>query len=149
MTLEEAKKLIKIDKYLLDDECEKHTTYFLEIAQGYADAISRRDELKEDRDYIFSKQFLIAKGGEKISDLVATSKAESSDEYINATRLYLQSRKEAEEWSSMKESWQQRASMLKYLSELYISGYFGINVKSPDIGYETIKHRLEKGRENA
>jgi len=147
MTLEDAKKLLNIDRNLLEEECSRHTTYFSEVAENYTDAVSRRDELKEEKDFINAKQFLIAKGGEKISDLVATSRAEVSDEYKNVVKLYLKSRKEADEWSAMKEAWQQRASMLKYLSELYISGYFSISVRTPNSEYETIKQRLEKGRE--
>lgn len=146
ITIQEAKSLLKIDKNDLDEECIKHSDIYLEVGQMCAEAISRRDEKKELKEEAWAKEFIGIKSNTKVSDQQAKSMADYSDNYKEALREFLDAKKEAEEWIVIKEAWTARAAMLKYLCELYISGFYGVNVKVKSDKYEEIKEKINKER---
>lgn len=147
MDINEAKELLVIDKNSLDEECIKHSNIFLEVGRECAEAISLRDEAKEKKEEVWAKEFIKIKQGGKISDQQAKSMADSSDEYQNSLRDFLNKKRKADDWTIIKESWQYRAAMLKYLCELYISGFYGVIAISKEDKYEKMKERLNKERE--
>lgn len=152
ITLEEAKKLLAINTNKLDDECRFQPEIYYEVAANTVKAISVRDKLKEDKDNIWSKQFIKEKvegklDGKTLSDKTAETFADTSEEVEAANNEYLKAKEEADAWGALKESYQQRAVMLKELCGLYISGYFGeVSVKSQEVKETELKERRKRIR---
>lgn len=152
ITLSEAKKLLEINTTKLDDECRFQPELYYEIAENAVKSISLRDKLKEEKDNTWSRQFIKEKvegklDGKTLSDKTAETFADVSAEVEKANNNYLKAKEEAEEWIALKESFQQRAAMLKELCGLFVSGYFGeISVKSNSAKEAEIKERRKKLR---
>lgn len=128
MNLDEARDLLVIDKMRLEDEVSFQPEYFWQVAYESSIASSKRDFEKSERDRIWSILFLTKKsenvGGKSPTDTAVKALVETSAEYVDADRAYLTAKAEAENWSGMKESWQQRATMLRELCSNVASGNF-------------------------
>lgn len=152
-TIEQYKKFLVIDKRNLDGEVQKQAERYWDVAERCAEAISLRDSLKEEKDKVWSEQFIKNKvesklDGKAISDKVAETYADSSPEFSKATKDFLDAKLDAELWIGMKESWQQRAVMLRELCGLNISmGYGEMVVRNKPLSdtlYEETRKKMRK-----
>jgi len=130
ITLEEASRGLVIDIKKLDEECRFQPEIFYEVAKQAVLASSERDFLKEKKDKVWANSFISEKmegklDGKALSDKTAETFADVSEEVTKSTREYLEKKKEADEWVALKDSFQQRAVMLKELCGLQISGAYG------------------------
>ncbi len=156
ISLKEAQKSLRIDTKKLDFECQTQPELYAEIARKYVEAISIRDELKQDAENIWSTIFIAYKtGSDKApSDTTVKAMTDIHEDYLGMYNAYMLAKKEADEWFSLKEAFQQKANMLKELCGLYIAGYFGeINVtmdrgKFEEKKYEEGRKKLRKDKEN-
>jgi len=151
MNLEEAKKSLIIDKFKLDVECQSQPDTFWKISEECSNAISIRDALKEEKDVVWAYEFIKQKqSGEKVTDSMAKSLADTTKEYITAISEYLKAKEEADKWIAMKEAWQSRATMIRELCGLYVSGYFNEmsvkldKTKLSTTEYENLRKKLRQ-----
>lgn len=146
LTIEEAKDYLHIDRNKLDDEIEKQNEIYLMVAENHIEAINKRDKFKHNVDVIWSELFVDVKSDGKPSDTLAKSLVESNTKYIESYHDYLEAKLEADKWYAMRDAWEKRASMLKELCGLYISGYFGNfemkGGKVSEVSYEEAKRRM-------
>lgn len=154
ITLEEAQGALVIDTKKLDEECRFQPELFYEVAKQSVEAASERDALKETKDRVWSSTFVKEKmegklEGKSLSDKTAETFADVDEEVVKAIDSYLGKKKEADEWTALKEAYQQRAVMLKELCGLQISGGYGeIAVKSKvveDTKYDKIRKKMRDG----
>ncbi|MCK5235407.1 MAG: hypothetical protein KAR06_00365 [Deltaproteobacteria bacterium] len=129
MKIEEFRDLLKLDRTKLDHACQTQADLFYRVSQQYTMAVSRRDEAKEEVSMVDAKmgQKLRATAlanDEKLTDKKMAADVQASSEHEEAHSNYLTIKAEADEWGILKESFLQRASMLKELCSLYIAGYF-------------------------
>lgn len=131
MTLEEARKNLIININDLSTVCQTQPSIYWEVSMEAVKAMSIRDKAKNDLDNTWSELYVSLKTeGGKLSDPTVKASVEIEKRYIDAEKVYLSRKREAEEWNAMKEAYQQRANMIKELCGLYVSGSFGeISVK--------------------
>jgi hypothetical protein len=128
--LTELQQRIQINKYKLDDELIEQPRLFEDVAQGYADAASKRDQSKaflEELDAGISKQLReeAANMGKKITESQLDDEVKHNPEHVNQMELHLAYKHDADRWHGLFEAFNQRASMLHNLVKLYCTGYFG------------------------
>jgi len=130
ITIEEAVGSLVIDTTKLDEECRFQPIIFYEVAKQAVLKSSERDFLKEKKDKIWANSFISEKmegklDGKSLSDKTAETFADVSEKVEISTKEYLEKKKEADEWIALKDSFQQRAIMLKELCGLQVSGAYG------------------------
>ncbi|HQJ56166.1 MAG TPA: hypothetical protein PLH46_00860 [Caldisericia bacterium] len=125
LSFDELKKQLLINKNNLHEECFVFPEYFRMVAEKTAEAVSRRDFLKEEKEKLYAELFInIKKSGEKVTDSTADSLTKSHPDYTQIVEDFLDAKKEVELWGALKESYYQKSQMLKILSDLFCTGYF-------------------------
>jgi len=156
-------KLLKIDRNALDDALVRQPSLFLSVSQGYVEAVSERDEAKEDiavtkAEVSLDVRTKLDAEGSKSTEAIVTAMVEIDKRYRTVMKIYLEAKKEADRLLAMKEAFQQRAYVLKDLATLYVAGYYGDSVvrgSAPqevrNQAYQTNREKLAKrykGRSN-
>ena len=156
LTLEEAENLIAIDKNDLDTICQIHPEIFHRIAKSGADMKSLRDEAKETLQKVEATESLairtqLDKVGEKATEVKISQLLQLSERREKAVSRYLNAKAEAEAWLILKETFLERAFMLKNLCDLHGQSYFTTTtLKSSSVqqqSYENLRQRLKQLRE--
>lgn len=134
MEIEEFKELLVIDKNALDEECQKQASMFFKVSEQYANAVSDRDYYKDQAKELIAELSLQYKmptsDSKPPSDKVVENKVISDPVYKEATQNALEAKIKAERWGNLKESFIQKAQMIKHLCELYVNNYYSeISVK--------------------
>jgi len=154
ISLQEAREKLLINKNNLDEECKHQPELYYEVASNSVKAISERDRLKEEKDATWSKTFITNKmegrlEGKSLSDKTAETFADTDEYVLKSNADYLKAKEEADEWIALKESYQQRALMLKELCGLYVAGYFGeISVKTKEASEVELKNKRKLLRQH-
>lgn len=152
LTLTTAKEMILIDKNSLDEELVRQASTFDDIADKVAELRSLRDEKKEELGKVKAERFMFYKDSEeKVTDKKADASVLTDESYKKIEIEHRDLCLEFEEWQNKKESFLQRASMLKELCGLFISGYWqrsSVNgtVETDKAGYRITRERLAKDR---
>lgn len=146
MKKEEARKLLKIDRLNLTSELEKQPEIYDEVSEMCVYAISVRDSLKDEKERIWSEQFLSAKrnsaiDGKTPSDKVAETMADTSKEFVEVSKSFLEAKKDADEWIGIKESFQQRMEMLRELNRILSRSLYN---EASESSYDRIKKQMRK-----
>ncbi len=156
ITLQQAKELLLINKYGLDDECVTQPSIFSDIASQCSRATSISDFAKENLarvDAMISKKLRLdadAKGN-KISEAKLQELVLLDDDHKIAFEAYANAKSDADKWYVMKESWVQRSFMLKDLCGLFYSQYFikesvNINPEAVEKENQDIRKKLAENR---
>lgn len=128
--LNELKDGLKIDVNNLDIELVDQPNRFFHAGQQYSLAVSRRDRKDTELDIlkaVLDKEIRedADANGDKITEAQIKAAIQRDKEHRQLTKQYLDAKQEAEEWQSLRDSYQQRSYVLKDLVALHISGYFG------------------------
>ena len=115
------KDKLRIDKNALDEDLIGQPGLFREAGYAYAEAVSTRDALDEERKKVRAELSIGMEG--RVADVAA--KVESHKLYRKALGKYLVAKKNADDAWVDREAFQQRAFVLKELAHLYVAGYFG------------------------
>lgn len=125
LTLDEAKKMQLIDKSNLDEELTHNTYNYSTIGELAAEAVSRRDFLKDEVEAVSAK---LGKDYRESMDKVTEGKVaeyvQLHPDYQEVRSEYLKAKLDADKWIAQRESFGQRAMMLRDLCNLYNSEYF-------------------------
>lgn len=156
LTLEEAKKLLEIDKHSLDEVCQKQAEYYYEIADMCVNVIGIKDFKKEhlaDVDAEIANEIRqdAMDMEEKITEAKIQQGVQLSKKHTHASRDFLESKLTVDKWSVLERAFLQRASMVKRLCELYIAGYFAVkevkgNKETGEVEVEGIRRRLKNDK---
>lgn len=150
MELEEARKLLLISKNNLDEACQTQADIFYEVAEEVAFANSHRDYMKEqlvkrDAELAVDIRKKSEQSGEKLTETKLQQMLQTHPEHLKTFDEWLEAKLNAERWSALKDSFLQRASMIKELCALFISGYYAdIEVKG---NKDTDEYEVQKIRE--
>lgn len=147
-SLEELAVEITIDKNKLDDELIRQPQLFWEISEGYADAVSKRDQSKQVLEQLeadVGSAFRLSDFSGKVTEAKVNEHVQCHPNYVNQYQLYLGYKAKAEAWAGLKESFSQRCSMLRELVTLHTTGYWGSGVDSKMI--ETYKNHYRNRNE--
>ena len=117
-----------IVKTRLDEELEVQPQYLWIAGEGYAQAVSIRDALKEDIARVDSQIADELRSSEdKISEQRILSQIPLDKRHQIAVSKYNKSKLDCDKWYSLQESFRNRGVMLKSLVDLYIAGYYSKN----------------------
>lgn len=150
LTLKEAQKLLLIDKYALDIVCVEQPELFSRIALAHSKAVNLRDKGREDlvigdAEISNSLRLTSEKTEMKLTEAKLSLQVVVHETHIKNNEEYLELKLEADQWSALRESFLQRASMIKLLCELYLSDYFSTkSVTSNKIGDEVMTSKIKK-----
>lgn len=132
--LDEMEKLLKIDKYAIDDANADHSALLYEVGKKQADAISYRDEAKADFDGVKAKlhlkvRYAYLEQGEKlgrggITETMIDSQVVVEPEYQRALTRYAEWSDRVIRWDKLWESMRARGYALGNLSSLATSSYW-------------------------
>ena|ERR1700693_6140375 len=144
ITLQEAKELLLIDKFNLDDEAVLQSQMFSDIGEQSAEANSRLDWAKENLSRVdaeVAKKLRINADteGSKLSEAKLQELVKLDETHKDAFKEYADAKMMAEKWESMKQSFTQRNYMLKELCGLFYAQYFtkeSININPAAADYQ-------------
>lgn len=127
ITLEEAKKMLRISKHRLDDELEVQSQVQFDIAESMATANARQLALKSDLAKSDAELLIDLRKGLKKTVTELDAEIQIDSEHIILLRQFQTALKEYELWNGMYESWKARGFALRGLSDLSMSNYFVVD----------------------
>lgn len=156
MNIEKYKEMLIIDKYRLDDALEKQAYCMYQVAEEYAEKVSKRDALKERIDTVDAEiadklRKSAAVAGDKLTEANLQQKISMHEQHLKAHEEFLEAKKEAEVWGALKDAFIQRGLALRELASLYTANYFANEpIKGPveDASDKQLRARLAKDRAN-
>jgi len=133
------KDYLRIDKHDLDGMLVKQADAFYEVSEHLTSAMAERDGLKDTLAQVTAEasekiRNKAEAAGDKMTEGRVTQLTVLSKKYQKANTKYSQAKRDAEQWSLLKEALLQRASMLKLLVNLYSTNYFTTESMSPTKG---------------
>lgn len=149
--IEELKKSLPIDKFALDDELTQQPSLFQSVAEAYVEAAADRDRLKEELAVIdaqLDSEARFEQGDLKYTEQIIKNAVQTDIRHRGAFERYLKARIKAEELGALKESFAQRAYLIRDLIQLHITGYFHeTSVKGgEDARYKDQRQRMARAR---
>ncbi len=152
--LDELKQYLEIDKQALDDELVKQASLFYKVSDAYVGAVSERDSLKE----------YLAETDAILDGTLRTQMANATETKIKNAIIvhpdhakvmdqYLAAKEAAARLEALKDSFAQRGYMLRDLTQLYISNYYGTEAvrgtpTTGDAVYGMRRQRMAAGRKD-
>lgn len=152
--LEKARGHLAIDKSALDDEIMEQPQHFFDVSEASTEVASIRDELSEavkrvDADLDNHVRATLADKG-KVTEAMVAAAIRTHPHHIKAHTEYLTAKLLADKLGALKESYGQRAYMLREMCSLYVSGYFGQTAsavsRDSDLVYDAQRNRLRATR---
>jgi len=148
-TLVELKAEIPFDKWKLDDEVVKQAQLYDEAGDGWAEAVSKRDQAKQVLEQLEAElaHAFRNESMEKITEARVTEHVARHPDYVQQYRLYLNYKRESDEWLVLKEAFAQRCTMIREEVNLHTTGYWGSGVDSGMIESYKSKYRNRNNEE--
>ena len=154
--IEEFKKYLRIDKLSLDEELVQQPALFYDISEAYVALAAIRDGLKEQLATVDARldtavRVRLEKTG-KVTEAMVKNAIQLDDLHIAASDDYNRAKQAADEMSSLKEAFHQRAYMLRELCGLFTANYFERNSVSGSASVEAVQYdskRTRLGRERS
>lgn len=156
-TRQDFEARLQIDRNNLDQELVEQPELYYRICEQYALAVSHRDQLHDGYKEVQAGLNIrlrrkMEEKGDKVTVAGLDAAVASHAKFLEAKAEHAEAAKEAELWVAMKDSFQQRAWVLKDLTQLYISGYFqnnsagGSKHKVDEVEYQRNREKLAHGR---
>jgi hypothetical protein len=144
LTLTEAKELLKIDKHRLDDMVMEQASLYDDIGDAHVMCMSERDMAKEalaEVDAVVSDEYRdnAITAGEKVTESALLRKVQQDTRHSDAYETYAELKLKTDRWGVLKDSFGQRASMVKHLCELYNNQYYTREAVKGDRNTEEVK----------
>lgn len=126
---EELKAALRIDKMNLDEEAINQPMLYMEVSEMYVQRAADRDALKENLavvDAALDKELRVkmTKDLEKFTEAMVKAAIQGHKKHVAAFEAYSDAKEQSDFLAALKESFQQRKSMLQELVSLHISNYF-------------------------
>lgn len=128
---ERYRAAVQIDRHTLDTQVEQQPQLYFELCEQQIQAFSRRDEAKEalahvDAELSNALRAEAATSGSKLTESAISDRVTAHPDHTAAVRVHDQLRLEADRWTVLRATFEQRAKMLHELVSLYASGYFTV-----------------------
>lgn len=156
ITTQDLRDCLVIDKASLDDELVQQSELYFNVGEAYIDAVDKRDALKEDLGVIEAEldNYIRDKAEareEKITNDAVKARVKMHPKRVRAYKDFATAKRKADLLGVLKESFIQRASMLKHLCEIYVANYFEQNsVRGTDrqdtAVYIQRRHKINQAR---
>jgi hypothetical protein len=156
--LEIFRERLIINENDLNTEVSQQAELFFQVAQISAIKSNYKESAKYDLERSYSevslsiRQECLKDKAIKMTEALIDQLVKSDEKYILAQKYYLDTKKEADEWSALKEGFQSKGFLLKELCNLFIAGYYtSTNIKTAenkvsDLEYEKNKSKLRTRR---
>jgi hypothetical protein len=122
---------LRIQQHRLDDEVIEQPSLYYKVAVAYAQAVSRRDALKdkikriEAKSNIQIRQALGSRSGtERVTESQISARIDRHPRVRRAKQAYLEAVREADELLALKEAYSQRSYMLRELCGLIVTDHY-------------------------
>lgn len=131
-------ELLEIDRDSLDSALIEQPQLIQEVGERFVEAVSERDYLYDEVSRVDAnldsdvRADLEEELGKKPTEAMVSSSIITHDDHIEIKDKYLQSKKDAEAWRILRDSFMERSKALRELGNLYMSGYFAIDSVSDD-----------------
>ena len=118
-----------------------------EAGDGWALAVSKRDQAKQVLEQLEANLAFSYREGEmgKVTEAKVAEHVARHEDYVQQYRLYLDYKREADEWLVLKEAFAQRCTMIREEVNLHTTGYWGSGVDSNMI--ETYKKKYNENNQ--
>lgn len=128
---------LKINKHALDDELIAQPALFYDVAERLADAVSRRDEAKDNLEVIEAGIYLDLRHAaderqEKATEATIKAKVTVSQERRRGFDELLRIEREVARLQALREGIKDRSFMLRYLCDMQRDAYFAHDSESSD-----------------
>jgi hypothetical protein len=154
LNIAEFRKYLKIDKNQLDDELMNQPQLFEKVGDAWVDAIAKRDAMKESLanidaalDSAVRQQF--DDDGEKYTEAMVKNAVQLDIKHKTAAIAFLKMKSDADALWILKESFQQRMTVLEYMCRLYLGSYFqqdSVRAVPADVQYDIRRRRMAEAR---
>lgn len=134
--LDQYSQFVEIDKHNLDSCCVDQTRVYRDVGLEFASATSFRDLAKFELDKVKAEcdKFIrqdAAINNERITEAQVAAKILEELEYQKANDEFLEWKMVTEKWTALKDSFTQRAYMLRELCQLWMAHYWEDKVIEP------------------
>lgn len=150
---------LELDRDELDREALEQPHLYYRVAEAAVQAAARRDRAKQDlEDKRRAAEMGIRRAaeveGRKLTEKALASMVEEEPPVAAARDAYLAAKEEADRLAALRAAYDQRASMLKVLAQLYASEYFvsssvTAGQKSRDESYKAARRAIAKTLQEA
>jgi hypothetical protein len=154
-TIDVARDSLKINGSALDMMCMVHPDTFYRVSKELTKAVDIRDTKKDKLARVEAKQSKIIRlryesEHERVTESKINNDVILTTDYKEAFREYAEAKKEADDWSGMRDAFLQRGRMLQMMCQLTLSGYFSeISIKTPEVNlvsYEGSRKKMADAR---
>ena len=134
--IDEYAEALLIDKLNLDTCLIEQCSVYYKVGIGYADAVSYRDQAKSELDKVKAEcdKFIrqdAAMANERITEAQVAAKILEETEYQIALGEFLEWKMLTDKWTALKESFGQRAYILRDLAQLWMANYYADTTIQP------------------
>jgi hypothetical protein len=126
----ELRRGLRINKNQLDEEAINQPNNYFHACEGYAFAVSVRDKKEHSLEVLTAEldrevRDVALRDRYKITDKATAQQITREPDYQLARKDWLDSCLMAARWDALRNSYRQRADMLRGLIQLHQTGYFG------------------------
>lgn len=129
VTIEDLEQGLRIDEHALEIELKEHAETFYKVSSHVAMSLSKRDEAKQaleekEAEVDMELRKAASLSEERVTDTAIANQKKSDPKVKAANANFLRLKKEATQWETLKEAYQQRSYALSKLVDLYIANYY-------------------------
>lgn len=139
-----------IDKDKLDEVVSQHPQLFHHVAEGYAYAVSRRDEAKDNIKQAEAEAEAelrdIGDHSKKPTEAAIKTGVSVHKLVTRAKRAYMATSLEADLWLALKDSFHSRRYMISDLVSLHLGGYWS-NASAGKAGHDMKEREYQEARQ--
>lgn len=149
-SLEELQNQLAINKDDLETELLHQAQLYWESSEGYAEAVSKRDQSKQVLEQVeatLASEFRKS-GLTKITEATVAEHVESHPQYVEQYRLYLGYKKEADRWGGVSDAFRDRSHMLRSLVSMFTTGYWNSSSAGAEDRIQGVSEARKRAIEN-
>lgn len=132
LTIEEARKFVKLDLDKLEEQCLVFPENYERVSEAYNDSLEEKDSLKDGLALLeaaLSSEFRKSVAP-KPTDKAVAQKVILDKEYISLQKELRDTEDTVRRWHSLEKSMTHISAMLKRLGELWVNRYYNSESKS-------------------
>jgi len=119
-----------IDKHLLDDECLKQPVLFDYYSNKWADASAKQDKAKQKLENFKAElekkvRLKLSRLKDRVTEKAVGNEVETNKKYQKLCDRHILAKAKANKARGRKDAFAQKKDMIKILTDLFISNYFG------------------------
>jgi len=119
-----------IDKHLLDDECLKQPVLFEYYSNAWAEASAKQDKAKQKLENYKAElekkvRLKLSRLKDRVTEKAVGNEVETNKKYQKLCERHILAKAKANKARGIKDAFAQKKDMIKILTDLFISNYFG------------------------